>query len=334
MASLFTRRRAIAIIAAAAGLPLVRSAEPARAAADAVVWRGQALGAQATLILHDDNRSRAATLIAQVVAEVDRLEAIFSLYRSDSALCELNRVGGLAAPPTEMIALLERCRTYWETTKGLFDPTIQPLWALYAHHFSASGADAAGPPAAQLKTALTRIGFDGVRFNRDRIAFIRPGMAMSLNGVAQGFITDRVVNLLRNAGVTSSLVNMGEDRAVGAKADGSPWSIGLASQEDSLKADAVLEIVDQAVATSSAAGLHFDGSGRFGHILDPRTGTAPQLYRRLSVVAKEAATADALSTAMSLAAPQQIPDMLAPSDEASVDLVTMSGEHLRFGMDG
>ncbi|PKA43322.1 FAD:protein FMN transferase (plasmid) [Rhizobium sullae] len=331
MASLFTRRRAIAIFAAAAGLPLLRSGEPARAAADAVVWRGQALGAPATLILHDDNRSRATMLIARVVAEVERLEAIFSLYRSDSALCELNRVGGLAAPPVEMIALLDACRSYWETTKGIFDPTIQPLFALYAHHFSAPGADASGPPAAQLKAALARIGFDAVRFNRDRIAFIRPGMAMSLNGVAQGFITDRVVDLMRNAGVTSSLVNMGEDRAVGAQAGGSPWRIGLASQEDSLKPDAVLEIVDQAVATSSAGGFHFDASGRFGHILDPCTGAAPQIYRRLSVLAKLAATADALSTAMSLVQPQQIPDMLAPyRGEVSVDLMTMSGKRLRF----
>ncbi|AJD46157.1 FAD:protein FMN transferase [Rhizobium sp. SEMIA 4085] len=330
MASLFTRRRAIAIFAAAAGLPLLRSADPAGAAVDAVVWRGQALGAQATLILHDDNRSHAATLIAQVVAEVERLETIFSLYRRDSALCELNRVGGLAAPPAEMIALLDACQTYWQTTKGLFDPTIQPLWELYAHHFSVPGADADGPPAAHLKASLGRIGFDAVRFNRDRIAFARPGMAISLNGVAQGFITDRVVDILRNAGVTSSLVNMGEDRAVGAQADGSPWRIGLASQEDSIRPAAVLEITNQAVATSSAAGFHFDVSGRFGHILDPRSGAAPQLYQRVSVVAKEAATADALSTAMSLAAPQQIPDMLAPYSEASVELVTMSGKHLRF----
>ncbi|WP_143533984.1 FAD:protein FMN transferase [Rhizobium sullae] len=69
------------------------------------------------------------------------------------------------------------------------------LFALYAHYFSAPGADASGPPAAQLKAALARIGFDAVRFNRDRIAFIRPGMATSLNGVAQGFITDRVFDL-------------------------------------------------------------------------------------------------------------------------------------------
>ncbi|WP_086999220.1 FAD:protein FMN transferase [Rhizobium sullae] len=69
---------------------------------------------------------------------------------------------------------------------------------------------------------------------------------------------------MRNAGVTSSLLNMGEARAVGAQADGSPGRVGLASLEDSLKADAVLEIVDQAVATSSAAGFHFDASGRFG----------------------------------------------------------------------
>ena len=87
-----TRRRFIAISAAATGL----AALPARAV-DLYQWRGVALGAGASIILaHPD----AKAIVARAVAEIGRLETIFNLYRTDSALTALNRDGSLAAPPS------------------------------------------------------------------------------------------------------------------------------------------------------------------------------------------------------------------------------------------
>ena len=328
MASIITRRRAIAIFAAAAGLPLIR---PARAETHAVTWTGQALGAPATLILHHEDRDKAQLLIDRIVTEVSRLEEVFSLYRSTSAISELNRVGGLAAPPADLVALLETCRHHWHESGGAFDPTIQPLWALYRDHFSALGADPDGPPAETIARAVGRVGFDAVRFNRDRIVFTRPGMALTLNGIAQGYVTDRVVSILRDAGITSSMVDMGEGRAIGGQADGTPWRVGLADLQDAERPDSVLDLIDRAVATSSPAGFHFDAARRFGHILDPRNGGASAAYRRLSVVAPDATTADALSTVFSLTDPESIRSSLAGKPDIMVDLVLASGEHRRYG---
>lgn len=328
MASIVTRRRAIAIFAAAAGLPLIR---PARAATHAVTWKGQALGAPATLVLHHENRDKAQRLIDRVVTEVSRLEEVFSLYRSTSAISELNRVGGLAAPPSDLVALLEACRHHWHQSGGAFDPTIQPLWALYRDHFSAPDADPDGPPAEQIAQAVERVGFDAVRINRDRIVFTRPGMALTLNGIAQGYVTDRAISLLRDAGITSSMVDMGEGRAIGAQADGTPWRVGLADLQDAERPYSVLDLVDRAVATSSPAGFHFDAARRFGHILDPHNGGASASYRRLTVVAPDATTADALSTVFSLADPESVRSSLAGKPDIMVDLVLASGEHRRYG---
>jgi thiamine biosynthesis lipoprotein len=155
-------------------------------------------------------------------------------------------------------------------------------------------------------------------------------MALTLNGVAQGFITDRVVDLLRDAGVTSSLVDMGEDRAIGSKEDGSPWRIGLAASEDSDNPDQVVSIVNRAVATSSADGFHFDDAGRFGHILDPRDGSAPPLYRRVSVLADDATTADAMSTAFCLMGEEEIASVVKARPSIAVDLVNAAGVHKRL----
>jgi thiamine biosynthesis lipoprotein len=327
MAETYTRRRAIAIFAAAAGLPLITGAKPIERS---VTWTGQALGAPATLILNLGDQAAARRLIQRVVAEVARLESVFSLYRQDSAIAELNRVGVLVAPPAELVSLLQASRGFWDTTGGAFDPSVQPLWALYRNHFGMPDADPSGPSRTDIAQALTQVGFGSVRCDRDRIV-IGAKTALTLNGVAQGFITDRIVDMLREAGVTSSLVDMGEDRAIGAKADGSPWRIGLAESQDSDRPDQVLEVVNKAVATSSASGFHFDEAGRFGHILDPRKGHVPSIYRRVTVVAEDATTADALSTAFTLMDEESIASVVKSRGDIAVDLIRSNDVHIPLG---
>lgn len=327
MAKSLSRRRAIAIFAAAAGLPLLTGAKSTEAS---ITWTGYALGAPATLILNHRDRAAADRLVRRVVAEVSRLESVFILYRDDSALVELNRVGVLTAPPSDLVALLHAARGFWDETGGAFDPTVQPLWAAYREHFSKADPDPSGPSRAQIDRALARVGFGDVRFDLDKVV-MRPRMAITLNGIAQGYITDRIVDMLRDAGVTSSLVDMGEDRAIGSRADGSPWRIGLADSQDACHPDRILDIVDMAVATSSAAGFHFDDAGRFGHIIDPRNGTTPAMYRRVSVVAEDAASADALSTAFTLMEEDAIAAVVRARPRLAVKLVRADGVHVDLG---
>ena len=168
-----TRRRAIGITAAAAGLALVPLGGAARAEANLVTWRGHAMGAVASLQIHHKDRSAAERLVRRAVAEVRRLERILSLYRDNSTLVALNRSGVLPAPPPELVALLDECRRYWELTGGSFDPTVQALWTLYWEHFSRPRHDPAGPSADALRTALDKVGFRHVAFDRSRIVLGR-----------------------------------------------------------------------------------------------------------------------------------------------------------------
>lgn len=311
MAHPLNRRRFIAITASAAGLGLLPFGGQSVAEAHAVTWHGQALGAPATLTIHHHDRTAADRLVERVVVEVARLERIFSLYRADSALVELNRVGALATPPTDLVALLQASHAFWESSDGAFDPTVQPLWVLFGDHFSAPDANPAGPSKRRVREALDLVGFDGVRFSRDRVAFARPGMALTLNGIAQGYITDRIVELLRNGGVTKSLVDMGEIRALGSRVDGQPWKVGVESAPGEAGPLTILDIADKAVATSSADGFHFDQAGLFNHLLDPRSGRSATLYRSVAVVAPDAMSADAFSTAFSLLEPHVVQRIVA-----------------------
>jgi thiamine biosynthesis lipoprotein len=299
-AASITRRRFIRIAGIAAGIVLAEGGRPPAAGPSLHRWEGVALGADASLEIYHGDAAAAQALIAQSLAEVRRLERIFSLYVADSALCRLNRDGRLADPPLELVQLLADCGRYSRISGGAFDVTVQPLWDLYAAHFSTAGADPSGPPAAAIRAALARVGHAEVSVAPGLIRFERSGMAVTLNGIAQGYITDRVAALLRANGIGHTLVDMGEMRALDAHPSGRPWHVGLRDPRNEHAILRTLPLEDQALATSGGYGTQFDAAGRFNHIFDPRTGGCSGRYLSVSVMAKSATTADALSTALSL----------------------------------
>lgn len=320
------RRRFIGISCAAAGLSLLPFHTGAATPSNAVVWKGFALGAPAKIILHFPDQRGAETLLRQVRAEIARLEGIFSLYRPDSELAALNRSGALASPSPELVELLQKCREFWEKSGGIFDPTIQPLWACLARHFSAEHALASGPSAQELQKAQSFIGFDAVRFSKDRIVFARPHMAMTLNGIAQGYITDIITQHLADHGVTNTLINLGEYHSLDNQPDGTPWQIGIADLETDPQPADVLQLSGNALATSSATGFRFDPAGRFNHLLNPKMVNSSELsssrYQRLTVIAPDATSADAWATTFSLMEQAEIRTILQNEPATSVYIKT------------
>ncbi len=310
------RRRFIRISAAVPGLallPLLGGQAGALADGKLRIWHGVALGADATMQLHHPDPAGADRLIARCLAEVRRLEQVFSLYRPDSAISRLNRAGGLDDPPIELVELLGISSQFSRLTGGAFDVTVQPLWNLYVAHFAAPQADPRGPAPESVAAVLRRVGATGVEVSASRIGFTRPGMQITLNGIAQGYITDRIVALLRAEGIDRSLVDMGEIRVIGTRPDGRPWVVGLQDPGAPNRITGEITISNEAVATSGGYGTLLDPAGRFNHIFDPATGGTSSAYRSVSVVAPTATTADALATGfclMPLAACQQVADRL------------------------
>jgi thiamine biosynthesis lipoprotein len=295
-----TRRRMIVIAACAAGSAFLTGGRTAAAASDPVRWRGSALGAQVSIEIHHPDRAEAERLVERCIQDVRRLEQQFSLYQADSAISTLNRTGILVAPDADMVALLKASLSFSAITDGAFDPTVQPLWQLYADHFASQSPDSEGPSPQRLAEALAKVGRHGLLVNEERVALVKRGAAITLNGIAQGYATDRVVERLRAAGLSTTLVNMGEIRAIGARPEGTPWRVGLADPERPGALTETVDLVDRAVATSAGAGFRFDSAGRFTHLFDPATGRSPHCYSTVSVIAPTATEADALSTAFSL----------------------------------
>lgn len=275
---MLNRRRFIAISAALMA--------PLPAAAALHTETGQALGAKVTLRLaHPD----APAIAARAMAEIARLEDIFSLYREGSALMRLNAAGTLDTPPFELLECLSLAGAVHAASDGRFDPTVQPLWALHA---AAAIAGQEVTPEA-LAAARAQVGWGRVTLDPARIT-LAPGMALTLNGIAQGYIADRVAALLEAEGLGNLLIDTGEFRALGSHPQGGAWPVRLAQ-------GGTVALRGRALATSAPLGTTFDQAGRMGHILDPRSGRpVAGVWQAVSVSAPTAALADALSTAICL----------------------------------
>jgi thiamine biosynthesis lipoprotein len=259
------RRRFLQVVAATALAPTLASAREHRIA----------LGAEAELTLYGppDLTARAQ---ARAWAELDRIEGIFSLYRANSALSRLNATGGLDAPPPVLIEVLALSDRLHRVTGGRFDPTVQPLWLALAN-----GADP--EPARRL------IGWDGVTVT-DAAITLRSGQALTLNGIAQGYATDRVTQVLAEEGLTHALVNIGEFRALSG-----PFRLGV--EDPTFGRLGQLALDGTAAATSSPGAMTLPNGS--GHILDP-WGGAPT-WSTVTVTAPTAALADGLATALCFA---------------------------------
>ncbi|MEP3047044.1 MAG: FAD:protein FMN transferase [Roseibium sp.] len=320
--SKLNRRRFIKVCAAGvAGLAM----QPAFAGSAPTLhrWRGIALGAGAEInLLHDDG-IKAQDLFQKVEAEIRRLEAIFSLYRTDSELVRLNETGRLIAPSLEMLGLMATVRRIHDLTAGAFDPTIQPLWAYYAERRDDS---------SDLNRALSKTGFSNVRVDSGEITFLKSGMAMTLNGIAQGYITDRVSQLLKSHGCKDIVVDLGEVAVLGNQSadindTSSGWPVTLRPDPSLENAKTKVQLRDKAVASSARKGTTFDESGVQSHIIDPRTGLPVQNdLRAVSVISGTAAVADGLSTAALVSGEKVLASALAELRQSEAFVVRETGQ--------
>ncbi|MDF1872048.1 FAD:protein FMN transferase [Vannielia sp.] len=255
------------------------------ATAHAFQWQGTAMGARARIILDHPEAER---ITERALAEISRLEDIFSLYRDTSEIARLNADGQLQAPSFELLECLSIARHAHQLSEARFDPTVQPLWRLLAKAYGAGRA----ADAAEIADARAKIGFDRVSFDTGKI-ILSAGQQLTLNGIAQGYIADRVALLMRAEGISDVLVDTGEIVAMGAPKGQAAWPVTIVGE---VKARA---LSGRAMATSAPFGTRLSAEGQIGHILDPR-GAAPHItnIRQVTVSAKSAAFADAISTGL------------------------------------
>lgn len=295
-----TRRRFLTIAAA------LCVAGPVREAGALTRVRFRAMGAEAEIALPGDpDEAQAAAAECQtLVAHVERTA---SLWDPESELCRLDRSGYLQAPSPEFRALWTAARRMAELTDGGFDPTVQPIWQALAE-----GGD---PLAARSLVDWQRFSISPMHGAR----FARPGMGITLNGIAQGFATDLVANLLRQRGYRRLLVNVGEWRGA-AGPGGRPWRLGIAGP-GSPNILGEISFREGAVATSSPRATLVGGDA---HIFDPLSRPGPR-WETVTVSAGNATMADGLSTAVAAAPRNEAPRLLSAGGAKEAVLIAPGG---------
>ncbi|WP_299418647.1 FAD:protein FMN transferase [uncultured Shimia sp.] len=283
-----TRRRFLAIAAAFAGSP---------ALAQRHSWQGFALGAEVSITLTGPVQL-AEPILERAKRLIKDVEAAFSLYDPASALTRLNQAKQLQ-PSQRFHTLMTLADAAFQVTDGLFDPTVQPLWQALAD----GGAT---------DKALESIGWERVEFTPDHIA-LQSDQALTFNGIAQGFATDLVAEMLDANGFDAALINIGEYRSTGGT-----WRLGIKDAQHGLLGQRSL--TRGAIATSDTGTSPLRERG---HILHP---TARPQWSSVSVEADTAAWADALSTALTLAPLDQVRAIKAAAHLRRVTLVSFDGE--------
>lgn len=295
------RRRFLTIAAACAALP-------GHASTGAMAhWRGRALGASATMQLAGVSDAQAEAIFAEVEQELARLEAIFSLYQPESEISRLNRDGTLSAPSSDLLNVLSLCTALHDATQGVFNPAIQPLWLAIAN----------GASAQSIVQARAAVNWQALRFDTHRVWFDRAKgrQAITLNGIAQGAITDRIAALLKARGLRDVLIDMGEIAALGTNASGADWSVGISDPKGTVMRRMTLK--DRAIATSAPRGTLIGPNRDQTHIIIPKDNGETRAL--VSVSAPDAALADGLSTALCLMNPKRGRAVLARFPQARIE---------------
>jgi len=232
------------------------------------------------------------------------LEALLSRHRDDSELSRLVAARRVDAPSQALVDVLRLAERVSLMGDGAFDVTVQPVLDLYAR-------DRPLPAPETIEQASGRVDFRALRIADDAIELSRPEMRLTLDGVGKGYIVDRGLDELRERGFADVFVEAGGDLvASGHRDGGAPWRVGIRHPRPGLSLQARFDASDVAVATSGDYMQPYTDDYARHHIVDPRTGhSAPELASS-TVIAPNAATADALSTLTLVLGPSAGRDLL------------------------
>ena len=252
------------------------------------------------VVAGDDAAARLAAHEAMV--EVRRIEAKYSRYRDDSVVSRINAAAGSGQPievDAETADLLDFAAQLHAASDGLFDITtgvLRRAWDFRATRL---------PDAAALAAQLALVGWHHVSWQRPHVALTLPGMELDFGGFGKEYAADRAGTLLAERGIAGGLVNLGGDiRVIGPRADGSPWTLGIAHPRQPGAVIATIALAQGGLATSGDYERFFELDGqRYCHILDPRSGWPVQHWQSVSVTAPACLAAGALSTIAMLRGP-------------------------------
>ena len=257
------------------------------------------LGTRMDVSITASSRRGSDAVLRDVLAEIDRLEKVFSIFDPNSELSRWKHAGEQNCEVSKDLAdLLQRGAEWHGRTAGLFNPNLGGIRELWKH----AEKTAQEPNRVELKNALEVAAALPYELNGRQVRKIASCAGLDFNAIAKGLIVDRAVAAAWDQQRPEMLLlNLGGDlrhRGTG--------SVTVKVEDPADRSAAALtEIVvsNAAVATSGTSWRGFTiGDQSFGHVLDPRTGrpTNSMATATATVVSADAATADVVATALTV----------------------------------
>lgn len=239
----------------------------------------------------------------KIQQELDRIDLVMSNYRPDSTIEKFNQqqVTDAQTVGAELVDLVEAARKVYTESSGCYDLTVKPLfdlWGFKADKFNQ-------PTAEQLQQTMQLIGMNKVlTASPTQLQKLNPNSRVDVSSIAQGYTVDKLADVLRQAGISNFLVEVGGEMVVqGHKPEQKPWRVAidkpLPGEQSLQKIIAITQDEPMSVMTSGTYRHYFDANGqRYSHVLDARAG-APVKHHTVSttVLMDNGTEADAWSTA-------------------------------------
>lgn len=291
-----SRREALKILAfgGAAGLVWQYGFGRRRGGFDPIARSRIMMGTMVNLTLLGRDPAASEAAAEATFSRMGELEAQLSGHLPDSEVSCLNREGNVESASQALCDVLRLADWLSRLGDGAFDVTVQPVLQVYRHHLSTGHRL---PGAADVRKALEHVDYSSVRVDGRRVSFQRAAMAVTLDGIAKGYIVDEATAVLKGRGFENVLVEAGGDLVAGGeKSPGQAWKIGIRGPRPGKQIQARLDARNCAVTTSGDYLQPFTPDFVEHHIIDPRVGHSPRELASSTVVAPSAAMADGLST--------------------------------------
>jgi thiamine biosynthesis lipoprotein len=274
--------------------------------------------------LHIDRRQGQAAIEA-AFAELELVEQLMSIYRPQSQVSRLNRDGELKSPHPYFVEVLRTAREMSAKSDGAFDITVQPLWAV----FDEAKKSGTLPTEAAIAQARAKVDWRRVEISDTRVRLGKEGMAITLNGIAQGFAADKATAALRAHGVEHALIDTGEIGTLGLKENGDAWTVGIQHPRHPDAYISLAKLAGRSLATSGDYATTFSDDFRHHHLFNPRSGYSPHELASVSIAAPSAMLADALSTAVFVLGPERGLKLAASYPQTDLLLMLKNGRTLK-----
>lgn len=275
---------------------------------------------------YGEDQEQLELAVTAALDEMSRVEQLFSSHMAESEVSQLSAAANTLSLSPEVVRLILRGQQIGAETSGAFNMTLgalKKLWQIESENPHI-------PSEQELSAALSGIGPDALTIVGTAVTKSRPELVIDLGGIAKGYAVDRAVSVLRQAGIKSATVNAGGDISLLGDKRGKPWRIGIQHPRQENELLVTLQLKDQAVVTSGDYERYFERDGiRYHHIFDPTTGKPARQCQSVTVVAADAASADALATAAFVLGPEAGVRLLERLTDVEGLLVSSDGQLLK-----